>query len=115
MSKQFTATVNVPQQRIVDMFIGACEGGSNYWAVKVKPLGKHKDAYEAMLGGFMVVDGERDDDTPIMVTKEKIAQAVELMAKNEPRHFSDMVSENDDASTADVFLQLCTFGKTIYG
>ena len=31
------------------------------------------------------------------------------------RHFSAILNENDDAETADVFLQCCLFGKIVYG
>jgi hypothetical protein len=32
-----------------------------------------------------------------------------------PRHYADLVEENDDAITGDVFLQLAVFGELIYG
>jgi hypothetical protein len=38
-----------------------------------------------------------------------------LMAEKEPRHFGDFMGENDDATTSDVFLQLCLFGEVVYG
>jgi hypothetical protein len=37
------------------------------------------------------------------------------MAREYGRHFSDMIAENDDATTADVFLQCCLFGELVYG
>jgi hypothetical protein len=32
-----------------------------------------------------------------------------------PRHFADLVGEDDDAITGDVWLQLAVFGEVIYG
>ncbi len=32
-----------------------------------------------------------------------------------PSHWANFISGNDDAETADVFLQYCIFGKVIYG
>lgn len=32
-----------------------------------------------------------------------------------PCHIGDFIKENEDATTADVFLQYCIFGKVIYG
>jgi hypothetical protein len=49
------------------------------------------------------------------VSREMIDLALQAFATQEPRHFADWLAENDDAETADVFLQLCVFGKTIYG
>jgi hypothetical protein len=37
------------------------------------------------------------------------------MADKYPRHIADILSENDDATTGDVFLQLCLFGDVVYG
>lgn len=32
-----------------------------------------------------------------------------------PRHFTDWVNEEDDATTADIFLQCCVLGDIVYG
>lgn len=32
-----------------------------------------------------------------------------------PRHWADVLAENDDATTGDVFLQCCLFGECIFG
>jgi hypothetical protein len=37
------------------------------------------------------------------------------MAADYPRHFADLVNENDDADTGDAFVQCCVFGEVIYG
>jgi len=37
------------------------------------------------------------------------------MASEAPRHFADFIAENDDAETADVFLQCCLFGRIVFG
>jgi predicted RNA-binding protein with TRAM domain len=109
----FKINLEVPKKRIVDMFITACEGGSNYWASNLVPKGKTGDGYEAMLEGFTVKDTETGKK--VNVTKTDIKNAIGLMAKNYSRHFSDLINENDDAETGDVFLQLCCFQDVIYG
>ena len=38
-----------------------------------------------------------------------------LLFVETPRHLADFMSESDDASTGDVFLQLCIFGSVVYG
>jgi hypothetical protein len=44
-----------------------------------------------------------------------IKKGLEVFASKYPRHFADFVSENDDASTGDVFLQCCLFGELVFG
>ena len=110
--------VVVEEERIVDMFLGASEGGSNYWCKNIIPKSRSEfeDYYSAMLNGFSLIDRERGKEgRKFFVSREDIKNAVQLMADKELRHFSDMVNGNDDAITADVFLQLCAFGKVIYG
>ena len=111
--KKFSVNVDVTEDTIIDMFITACEGGSNYWCKELTPLGKSKDAYRAMLKGFTLVD--LIDGRKYTVSEQRIEKAITKMALQEPRHFRDMVAEEGDACTADVFLQLCVFDKVIYG
>lgn len=112
--KTIKLTIELPEQRIIDMFIGACEGGSNYWCQSVTPLGPDSlGAYGAMLGGFTCV--EIEGGKKHKVSAKDIANAIVLMANKHPNHFGDMVGETDDASTADVFLQLCVLKDLIYG
>ena len=37
------------------------------------------------------------------------------MAEKYPRHFTDMIQEQDDATTADVFFQCVVLQDVIYG
>ena len=37
------------------------------------------------------------------------------MKKEYPSHYADLVEENDDAETGDIWLQLAVFGEVIYG
>lgn len=38
-----------------------------------------------------------------------------LMSRDYPNHFADFMAENEDAETADVFVQCCIFGNIVYG
>jgi hypothetical protein len=44
-----------------------------------------------------------------------VTKGLEIMATKYARHFADLVSENDDADTHDVFLQCALFGEVVYG
>ena len=46
---------------------------------------------------------------------QKIKRGLTAMAKKEPKHFADFISEDYDQITGDVFLQCCLFSKVIYG
>lgn len=124
MRKSYLVGIEVPAQRVVDLFISACEGGSNYWCQEVNPKAKSGDPYETMLDGFTVLDGT--DGKGHTITPKDIEEALALFARGGPdekygpegwgvAHFSAWMDENDDATTADVFLQLCVFKKVIYG
>lgn len=49
------------------------------------------------------------------ITIEDIRKGLEIMRDNYPRHFADLVEENDDLITGDVWLQCAVFGEVIYG
>lgn len=48
--------------------------------------------------------------------RESIARGLQKFAQGvNAQHFGNWMSEQDDAITGDVFLQLCLFGEVIYG
>lgn len=49
------------------------------------------------------------------MNRASVTRALKLFRTKHPRHYEDWVNENDDAITADVFLQLCVFGEVIFG
>lgn len=120
---------------LVDLLSVATYG--NYWPV-IKMYKSDKDAglfdgldcieekwAEALLNGKGLViydayemDSELNDDeepTKYRLTLDGIKKGLAKMAKEYPRDFADLVEENDDAITGDIFLQLAVFGEVIYG
>lgn len=57
---------------------------------------------------------ERDSENIFVLNLESIKRGLELMAEKCPIYFSDILMNNDDASTADAFLQCCFFGEMLY-
>lgn len=49
------------------------------------------------------------------ITLANVKKGLELMRDQYPRHYADLVEEEDDAITGDVWLQLAVFGELIYG
>ena len=84
-----------------------------------------EDKWAAILinGGTLVVyddyeveeleEGEKP--TKYTLDLKAVRKGLRLMKKNYPRHWADLVEENDDLITGDVWLQLAVFGELIYG
>ena len=126
-----TATITVPLtlklELLTNAIIGAFEGGSTYWlrtaVYMTGSSGYSSPAYADVAfwqdGGEMSLfyDDPNDEESQAVfrVNQEKLTSGAATMAEKFPRHFSDMISENDDAITHDVFLQSVIFGDVIYG
>lgn len=133
-------TIPVSLERIRDILVGAFEGGSNYWMRIVgfdlpagvtkadfKEGGKHAvlDEFDnrvwhmAYVVPFTpdcgVILDDAEEETTHTLTLEKIKEGIRVMAKKYPWHFMNIINENDDAETSDVFLQCCLFREAIYG
>ena len=111
-------------QRLSDLLCSAMEGGSNYWYMIEKyvyPEGKTDDDFEfphielPFYGGSIKItaDGEKKVYT---LNRKALDRGWQLMIKKAPQHYADAMSESKaDAITGDVYLQLCLFGKIIFG
>lgn len=120
--------INVPDGRIADMLVGAFEGGSTYWCDSCRVVDKALNGatfidgedYAGMIyphclyGTVEITTDEEDGGRKFFINRDTIAKGLQVMAEKEPRHFGDMMSENDDATTADVFLQCVVFGVVIF-
>lgn len=116
--------LSIPQV-LDNLLVGAIEGGSTYWAgrcVKTPTLQRYSGTpwYEnAFVDGLTMTltesdeDGADEADHPLNL--EKGIAGLRLMAEKHPRHFSNLVIGNDDAETADVWLQLTVLGEIKYG
>lgn len=120
-----TATVDWP--KIMNAIIGAFEGGSTYWLREVdytyipdgiegSPL-YAQDLFWSKGGKMKLTYDDPNDDK--QSTKEvgliEIRKGLRSMAEKSYGHFDDLISENDDAITHDVFIQHVLFGEIIYG
>ena len=135
-----TATIERSDDQIRALLCNAFEGGSNYWYSIVgyqfadglcyndfRAGGKmqipgdywHPAELIPLAAGcaLIIVDLDSPDNPPVqlLLDRDVLARGVQVMAEKYPRHFSNWVSENDDATTGDVFLQCCLFGEAVYG
>lgn len=120
----------INEQQIADMMVGAIEGGSSYWCsgihlVSVKnPESLWYSNPETYKSDFVTIKVIEDDPSSEMsdgihyIDKTKMEKAFQLMAEfGNPKgfHLRNLLEENWDSETADVFLQLATFGEVVYG
>jgi len=125
-----TTSVKIPEDRIEDLLCGAFEGGSTYWAVcDISPQYKRKFdveySYQIPLKGgeIDIYDVDEPDQLLGVINEQNLKTGLKLMAngrdKNDReiplRHFQDFINKNDDAITADVFLQLVVLGELVFG
>jgi hypothetical protein len=119
---------NITVERVKDLLTSAFEGGSGYWIEETERIGEAKDRKQApfLCDAPFVKDGYlkvKEDGTEAKhgkggwfnVDPKTLTEGLKVMAEKYPKHFADFVAENDDADTADVFLQCVCFGETIYG
>ena len=123
--------MKITKDQIESMMVGAIEGGSNYW-YDIRSWAIIEHATKDMEGEPIVmrilkglefglslpIYDIEDQDTNIpfgILTQESFQKAFDLMFKNHPHHFADLIGQTDDAITADVFFQLAVMGELVFG
>lgn len=125
-AKQTMVTIKVENKRLEDLLTNALEGGSNYWYFLKSgnyPKGETKESLgiefvhiELPFKGGSLTIGDLEASMPDKILDMKaIEKGLWIMAEKYPNHFSDFISENDDATTGDVFLQCCLYGEVVFG
>lgn len=122
----------ISDQRREDMLVGALEGGSNYWywipdestsiiesySVGTEPrLPLSESMWIAIKRGetIHIHDNENRKTKIGQINLESIRKGEILMLEKQPTHFENIIEENDDAETADVWFQFCVLGDIVYG
>jgi len=120
----FKRDIEITDQMVYGLLVTAREGGSNYWMEKIKYTKPQKAFtpvdceeypfadYPLNGGTVTITHNEIEQHT---FTREGIERGMTLMAEKYPRHMNDLIINNYDADTADVFLQCCLFGELVYG
>ena len=116
--------MTISNEQIENLLCSAFEGGgSAYWIESVTanhaknptplPDGEDIGAFYAapLTGGSITIeglDGTYTLDSAALEMGEIVIRAAY------PKHWVDIIKENDDAETADVFLQCCLFAELVY-
>lgn len=124
--------INLTDEQHENLVVSALEGGSNYWyylterAVKIVdkfcPADKKDEPFSirfwaAIKAGasIPVNDVENVKHNLGKISLASIEKGEQILADKYFSHFADIMDENDDATTADVWFQLCTLGEIVYG
>ena len=114
---------------IINMFIGALEGGSNYWyylkrvPAEVRQIMKQENlAFSEAIGRYILDggrvvfhDAEDHDEVLGYVDMSKITKALEIIKNEYPDVYEAIVEEQGDAGTDDIFLQIAVMGEIVFG
>jgi hypothetical protein len=89
-----------------------CDCCEDKWAVALMQ-GKGVVVYDCYEMDSELNDGE--EPTKYRITLADVEKGLKLMQEKYPRHYANLVEEEDDAITGDVWLQLTVFGELVYG
>jgi hypothetical protein len=131
MDKELKIELGLPLERLEDMFVGALEGGSNYWywmdedaVIAIRSLvPKSEDPclstaiLKAVLRGAVVPVRDFEDHNNVLghVSMETMPSRLIKCGKENPNLIMEVLNEEDDASTADAIFQYLTMGEIVFG
>lgn len=135
--KVTTVELKITDEQIKNLLCSAFEGGANYWyQIEKYQFGKtglkyadfkqggkmqnpenywHPCQLVPLADGCSIVINDLEGGNRHILDRSAINTGIAAFAEKCPNHFADLLSENDDAITADCFLQCCLFGEVIYG
>ena len=133
-------TATVGWDKITNAITGAIEGGYCSWLhdfiangdeTSRKLRDKAKGGAHIVwyndpsfwIGGGVATAGYDDPDDgkegsnngSKQITRSDLSEGLRLMAEKETTHFADLLAENDDGATHDVFMQCVILGEVVYG
>ena len=101
-----------------DLLITAFEGGSNYWyLVKLNINLSIEELIDKIFlsEDFTIYDVEEPETILGIINLEKLKKAEELMSTDYKNEYRNIINENWDANSADIYFQLATMGEVVYG
>ena len=133
----FTVTEEIDANDLMNLLVNAFDSGAtNYWAGRaevvlpddfdvhkipwLKNPGEWATVQKTYIapfveGGKVILFDNEEEGTEYILDLKAIARGVEVMSTKYKRHWHDFRNENDDAETADVFVQCCVLGDIVFG
>jgi hypothetical protein len=124
------SSIELTSERRQDMLVGALEGGSNHWyrfgdracniIGFIAPSDKKTPFVDRLwrtlqLGFAIPIHDVEGPEHLGYISLKHMKAGEQLMLQKQPEHFADIIAENDDASTADVWFQYCVLKELVYG
>lgn len=120
-------TVRVTYEQIAGLLVTACEDACAYWVFALGietqdgscvPVSRVFDNPDLLHNARITLSGDFHgsgvESRTIVLDEAAIRKGLEIMSQKYPKAWSDLLQENDDAETADIFLQCCAFGKLVF-
>jgi hypothetical protein len=123
--------LEVPPKVLADTFCSVVEtpGCTDYWQLKLgitqsalKKFGHTwyaEEKFWSNFGRYSINAQYLCPDTDKIIERtlraSNVNHGLERMARNQVRHFADLLSGNGDMTTADVMMQMILFYETKYG
>lgn len=119
----------ITDKMIFNLLTVAFEGGSNYWIARAEVIKRAKPGTSA----FPLREGDTnvyladhciqgsvklyvdDESNGRSIDRDVLTKGMDVFISKYPSHWTDALLENEDAETADIYLQCCLFGEVIYG
>jgi|SRR6185437_7232135 len=122
-------TVEVSNETIASLFCSALEGGSNYWIASCELITSDVTPRPGVVwwGSEEVFNGEwqakiihydpdnAENAKTVYITDNRLLSGLQVMARDYPSQFANILKEDYDATDADGFMQCVIFGEVIYG
>lgn len=125
----------VPFDRISNLLCSAFDPGyasTRYWAERMEKIEPTGWIYEDTMrpdggghwvheyplspgGALMIKDTEDESRGLLRLDFNAVKNGLEVMARDYPKRFAEMMNEDDDGETADCLVQCALFGSMIYG
>lgn len=122
--------IQLTDEQRLNLLTSALEGGSNYWYEirkaacdkidSVKPSDGKTPFVDRMwaaikAGKNIEVHDIESRDLLGHISLETIERGEQSMLEQQPEHFADILAENDDACTGDVWFQFAVLNQIVYG
>jgi hypothetical protein len=108
-----SARVHVSLENIENVLYSAARGIS-YWAVSDGLI--YVTTVQAMLrAGASMQIWDKDSGESYLLNIHSIKRGLTKMANVSPHAFADILTEDADMDTGDIFVQFCLFGEVKYG
>lgn len=122
-------TKKITKEDIINLFVTALEGGSNYWYyLPTIPNGVQEIQTETgmatseaigeyvLRGGYIQVNDAEDEEEELgTVDMDSLLDAIQKIKADYPNVYENIIDEEYDAEDADVFFQIAVMGEITFG